>query len=125
MDKPGQGKKGKGAAPPATHKKRTRKPRLSKSSSLEDLSEELHERVAHRVKQIPLLGPYVMDESSSNKKEPVPTRSHRKPLKSGKLSMADTQVIHHVVWLHKFVCMAVGQPATCTQSQFLYSSVAM
>ena len=83
---------------------------LPDSSSLGELSEEIRERVVHRVKQLPVLGPYTSDETSSEEDEPAPI-NHRKPLRSGKLHTVDTQLIHCVTLPHKFVYSADGQPA--------------
>ena len=83
---------------------------------LEDLSEKIHERGACRATQLPLLGPYTSDETSSE--EPATIRSRRKQLKSGKLCKVDTPLRHRVVWPQEFVYLARNKGLCCVQQQF-------
>ena len=74
---------------------------LPESSSLADLSEAVHERVACMMNQLPILWPSSIEADSSEDDEPIPTHSQHKPLKSDKLHRADTQVLHHVYGTRK------------------------
>ena len=67
--------------------------------------------MARRVKQLPLLGAYTSDESSSTDEDEAAPLRHRKHLKSRKVHTADTQVLRCVPWPHEFVFMGNGQPA--------------
>ena len=48
---------------------------------------------------------------TASDKEPNTTKKHRKLLKSGKLGIADTQVVSRLEWPHELVYMADGRPA--------------
>ena len=52
-----------------------------------------------------------MDTSSDNEEDPALARQCRKPIKSGKLHSADTQVLCRVEWLHESVYMVDSKPA--------------
>ena len=77
---------------------------LHESPSLEGLSNEVHPRKNSQQSQAaPVTGASSPDETSSDQHEALPTQSHYKLLKSVKLCIADTQVIHHVAWTHELV----------------------
>ena len=81
-------------------------------------------RVARRVKQLPLLGSYMMDDSSSEE-EPVPAH-RRKLLKSGKVHNTDMQVLCWVTWPHECASVSMQQTIAqqCTRTYpFCYSSL--
>ena len=63
---------------------------LPDPSTLGKLSDEVIERVARRVKQLPLLDPYTTDDTSLEEEETAPVHK-QKLLKSGKVRTADTQ----------------------------------
>ena len=86
-------------------------PHSVEAAGLDDLADEVQARVAKQVQQLPLLGPYSMDTSSDYKEELPLTTQCRKPLKSDRLRIADTQVLRKVDLPHEFVYLADGKPA--------------
>ena len=80
-----------------------------KTTGLDDLPREVRARVARRV--LPLLGPYSMDTLSDEEEDLPLTTWCRKPLKLGRLQMADTHVLRRVDWPNEFVYSADSKPS--------------
>ena len=76
-----------------------------------DLAESMREKVARRMRQVPVLEVSSSDEGSAEDEELITSHTKKKPLKSGKLRTANSPVLHHVMWLHQLVNTAEVQPA--------------
>ena len=86
-------------------------PQSAKATGLDDLAEDVRARVARRVQHLSLLGPYSMDTSSDEEEDLPLTTWCRKPLKLGRLQMADTVPVHKVDWPHEYVYSVDDKPA--------------
>ena len=63
------------------------------------------------MRQLPVLEVSSTDEGSLEDEELVITHNCKNQLKSDKLRICDSLVVPHVVWPHKLVYTAEGQPA--------------
>ena len=76
----------------------------------DDLSEGLQAAVARRFHHQPIITLSTIDEESDSDAV-EPPRLRWKPLKSGKLCMAESMMLKKVTWPHELVYTAMGQPA--------------
>ena len=87
---------------PAQHRNRqsaryqadpTMAPPFTDATKLEELAKDIQVKVGRRMRQLALLSPYSTDTSYDDDEDHALVRWHRKPVKSGKLWMADIQVL--------------------------------
>ena len=76
-----------------------------------DLSEEVHHKVAKRMKQLPVFTETTTVNDSMSEDEEQPITLQRKPLKSGMHQTGTHMVVGKVTWPHKVVYTKARKPA--------------
>ena len=76
----------------------------------DDLADDIWSSVAQMLWCQPIITLTTTEEESDSDAAP-PRRHHKKPLKSGKLPMADSMVLKKVTLPFELVYMVMGQPA--------------